>query len=114
MTMNGVPIQVGQRIKTIRTNQGKTMEDFGKLFLTSKGTVNNWEKGRNLPNKDNLKSIADLGGITVDELLYGKSVGPIANLLELEIAKLTPTDDFSRGLLEGLKRAKALLEKKEV
>lgn len=41
----------------------------------------------------------------------GKSVGPIANLLELEIAKLTPTDDFSQGLLEGLKRAKALIEK---
>ena len=60
---------LGQRIKEIRINLGETMEEFGKRFNTSKGTVNNWEKGRNLPNKANLKSIADLADISVDELL---------------------------------------------
>ncbi len=58
-----------QRIKEIRINLGETMEEFGKRFKTSKGAVSNWEKGRNLPNKANLKSIADLAGISVDELL---------------------------------------------
>lgn len=56
-------------IHDIRINLGETMEEFGKRFNTSKGTVNNWEKGRNLPNKANLKSIADLADISVDELL---------------------------------------------
>lgn len=60
---------LGQKIKQIRKEKGLTMEEFGKRFNTSKGAVNNWEKGRNLPNKANLKSIADLAEITVDELL---------------------------------------------
>lgn len=66
-------IEVGNRIKSIRLDQGATMEEFGKAFNTSKGTVNNWEKGRNLPNKENLLKIAKLGNLSVEQLLYGSS-----------------------------------------
>lgn len=68
-------IEVGNRIKSIRLDQGETMEEFGKVFNTSKGTVNNWEKGRNLPNKENLLKIARIGGMTVSQLLYGEAGG---------------------------------------
>lgn len=63
--------ELGYRIRDIRLELGETMEEFGARFNTSKGTINNWEKGRNRPNKTNLKAIADVGGISVDELLYG-------------------------------------------
>ncbi|HEM6117251.1 helix-turn-helix transcriptional regulator [Streptococcus thoraltensis] len=63
---------VGNRIKSIRLDKGATMEEFGKAFDTSKGTVNNWEKGRNLPNKENLLKIAKMGNMTVEQLLYGE------------------------------------------
>lgn len=63
--------KIGSRIKDIRLSRGWTLEDLGERLHTSKVTVFNWEKGRNKPNKDNLKKIADLGNITVDELLYG-------------------------------------------
>lgn len=63
---------VGERIKKIRLSLGQSMEAFGENFNTSKGTVNNWEKGRNLPNKKNLKAIAKLGDMSVEELLHGK------------------------------------------
>ncbi|HEM3634300.1 TPA: helix-turn-helix transcriptional regulator [Streptococcus suis] len=53
-------MELGERIKAIRVNLGETMEQFGERFDTSKGTVNNWEKGRNAPNKANLKRLADL------------------------------------------------------
>ncbi len=53
-------MELGERIKVIRVSLGETMEQFGARFNTSKGTVNNWEKGRNAPNKANLKKIADL------------------------------------------------------
>ncbi|CYW67299.1 XRE family transcriptional regulator [Streptococcus suis] len=53
-------MELGERIKVIRVSLGETMEQFGQRFNTSKGTVNNWEKGRNAPNKANLKMIADL------------------------------------------------------
>ena len=45
----------GERIKDIRLELGETLEEFGDRFDTSKVTVFNWEKGRNLPNKSNLK-----------------------------------------------------------
>lgn len=67
-------IEIGKRINNIRLDLGMTMEDFGKIFNTSKGTVNNWEKGRNLPNKANLKVIAELGGVSVEKLLNPDSI----------------------------------------
>ncbi|HGA1369507.1 TPA: helix-turn-helix domain-containing protein, partial [Streptococcus suis] len=42
-------MELGERIKVIRVSLGETMEQFGERFNTSKGTVNNWEKGRNAP-----------------------------------------------------------------
>lgn len=75
-------IQVGERIKQIRLSLGESMEQFGHRFNTSKGTVNNWEKGRNLPNKENLKKISELGKNTVTELLYGNLDNLIQSKLE--------------------------------
>ena len=63
--------QVGARIKDIRLSLGESMEQFGARFNTSKGTVNNWEKGRNLPNRKNLKEIALISGVSVNYLLKG-------------------------------------------
>ncbi|WP_248623901.1 helix-turn-helix domain-containing protein [Eremococcus coleocola] len=84
---------VGWKIKKIRLNLGETMEEFGKRFNTSKGTVNNWEKGRNLPNKNNLLLIAELGNTTVNDLLT------------------TPDDStiFDRLLLTGITSVEKIL-----
>jgi len=60
---------VGERIKEIRLSNGWTLEEMGKKLDTSKVSVYNWESGRNLPNKERLKAIAELGDITVYELL---------------------------------------------
>ncbi|MBE6173207.1 MAG: XRE family transcriptional regulator [Enterococcus faecium] len=65
-------IEVGRRIKEIRTNLGYSMSQFGELISNSpKTTVNNWERGINLPKEDKLKKIALLGKITTNELLHG-------------------------------------------
>ena len=65
--------QVGARIKDIRLSLGESMEQFGARFNTSKGTVNNWEKGRNIPNRKNLKEIALISGTPVSVLLKGST-----------------------------------------
>ena len=65
----------GERIKDIRLELGETLEEFGERFNTSKATVFNWEKGRNLPNKSNLKKIAEIGGVSIHELTYRKPIG---------------------------------------
>ena len=65
----------GERIKDIRLELGETLEEFGGRFNTSKATVFNWEKGRNLPNKSNLKKIAEIGDVSIHELIYRKPIG---------------------------------------
>lgn len=70
--------KVGERIKELRLNLGLNMTAFGKAIddynpngKTKSGTVSNWETGKNLPNNERLKKIAELGGTTVVELLSG-------------------------------------------
>lgn len=73
---------VGQRIKYIRLNKGMTLEEFGKLFDTSKSIVQRWENGVSLPNKERIKTISKIDNISINELLYGTSIEK-----ELEIYK---------------------------
>lgn len=52
------------------------MEDFieridGKPGRGRSGTVNNWETGKNAPNKKRLKRIAELGGVSINYLMHG-------------------------------------------
>ena len=60
---------VGQRIKTIRLNLGLTMEQFGNELGLTKGSINNFEKGRNLPNRANALLIANIAKIKPETLL---------------------------------------------
>lgn len=62
-------LTLGARIKKIRKEKGLSMEEFGKLLNASKGNVSMWESGKVTPNNLRLKTIADLAGISVDELL---------------------------------------------
>lgn len=56
---------IGQKIKIIRLKKGMTLEEFGKLFNTSKGIVSRWENGISTPTPERLKKIAELGGVSV-------------------------------------------------
>ncbi|MHC5248980.1 helix-turn-helix domain-containing protein [Enterococcus sp. LJL90] len=65
----------GDRIKRIRLSQpeANTLEKFGELLIpvASKGAVKNWENEDNLPNKQRLSQIAEIGQVTTDYILYG-------------------------------------------
>jgi len=74
----------GEQIKSIRLKLGETLEQFGERFNTSKATVFNWEKGRNLPNKSNLKKIAEIGGVSVEELTATHSLGERIKRIRIE------------------------------
>ena len=75
-------MSLAKRIKLIRLNRGETLEEFGKHFGVLKSVVWNWEAGRNKPNKENLKLIAEVENISVDELLNGS--GNCMNLTDIE------------------------------
>lgn len=63
--------KIGKKIKSIRINKKENAEDFGKRFdpPASQSLVSRWERGVNLPNNARLKAIADIAGISVDDLL---------------------------------------------
>lgn len=63
--------EVGERIQKIRFSKALTLEQFGNLFNAGKSNVQTWENGNCLPNKKRQLKIAELGKISVNELLYG-------------------------------------------
>lgn len=73
--------KLGSRIKEIRVNEKDTLEAFankinkysGGVIKSGKSNVSRWEKGENIPNDITLKAIADIGDMTVEELLYGNT-----------------------------------------
>lgn len=77
--MNFNKEQIGKRIRDIRIERRETMEQFGKAISdltdkkskSGKSNVSRWERGENLPNDITLEAIAQLGGKTVNQILYG-------------------------------------------
>lgn len=62
---------VGARIRAIRLGSGMTLREFGQLFGASKGSAQGWEVGRNTPNPERIKKIAEFANISVQDLLHG-------------------------------------------
>ena len=64
---------IGQRIRKIRKKENITLEEFGKLFspTADKAVISNWENGKNLPNSERIKQIAEIGGVSELYLMTG-------------------------------------------
>ncbi|APZ49073.1 hypothetical protein BW721_04890 [Jeotgalibaca sp. PTS2502] len=86
--------KVGRRIFDIRTKLDLTQTEFGEMVDgAKKGIVSRWESGLNLPNRKRLDIIADAGGISVDELLYGDIGEYAATFLDTFIEDLIKDED---------------------
>lgn len=81
------PKVVGHRIREIRKQLGLSMSSFAERidYKSKSGTVSNWETGKNLPNNERLKKIAELGSVSIAELLYGDTETRIYNIITNEI-----------------------------
>lgn len=70
---------LGNRIKQIRFEYGDNLHLFGERVAKQMGVpkekapadsiVSRWESGKNKPNNERLKAIAELGGLSVNQLL---------------------------------------------
>ncbi|MDT2780548.1 helix-turn-helix transcriptional regulator [Vagococcus fluvialis] len=78
-------IQRGSRIKQIRTDNKLSQVNFGKDVTNNpnidRKTVYDWERGKFCPNEYTLQKIAQIGDISVDELMYGSFEGYIKGLI---------------------------------
>jgi transcriptional regulator with XRE-family HTH domain len=68
-------LQVGQRIREIRENEGMTIQQLAETSaIGSKGHISNMERGLVRPNIQTLKQVADgLGVLPLDLMTFPKS-----------------------------------------
>lgn len=66
------------------------MEEFGNKFNSKahKSIISKWEKGLTKPSNERLKEIADLGKISVNQLLYGDFLGELQSITNEEIRNI--------------------------
>lgn len=85
-------VEVGQRIRKIRKTLNLSMEKFGQLIDgLPRSTVNNWERGINLPKPESINRIAEIGHVTNEYLLYGDQENQyILNMLRKKAGELDP------------------------
>lgn len=62
-------MDVGRKLKEYRKANGLTQEELAERLIVTRAAISRWETGRGIPEPENLKGIADLLGISVDELL---------------------------------------------
>lgn len=58
-----------ERLYTLRKTAGMTQNDLAERLNVSRQAVSRWEMGTTMPDLENLISISDLFGVTLDELL---------------------------------------------
>ena len=58
-----------KNLKNIRLQQGLSQKQVADYLMVSPQSVSKWEKGECLPDVFVLKQIADLYGVTVNDLL---------------------------------------------
>src|SRR5580700_5806758 len=63
------------RLRSIRVRRGWNQEDLARELGVSKGSIGNWEGGKNMPTPPGLSKLAELLGVSIDFLLGGASPG---------------------------------------
>lgn len=61
-------------IKQLRADKGMTQQEVADALHVSRQTVSTWERGKNFPSLDLLKSISALFDVSFEQLLFG---GPL-------------------------------------
>jgi len=64
---------MGERIRAIREECGLTLAGLGKRLCLGKTAVHQYEQGISTPSLESLVKIAELGNISLDSLITGKS-----------------------------------------
>ena len=89
-------IELGNRLAALRKEKGYSQEDLAEKLGVSRQAVSKWENGEASPDTNNLIALADLYGISLDELVGKK--GPASSneeVVEGEVVDEGPS--FAKG-----------------
>ena len=67
-------IDIGSKIKTLRLSKSMTQEQLAKALHVSAQAVSKWENGAGLPDITVLPALAELYGVTADDILAGETL----------------------------------------
>lgn len=88
--------KMGQRIREARIASGFSQEDLGDALKLTRSSISLWEKGRSVPEEDNMKTLADVLKTTPDYLLLGKGKPPVR--------KEPPNSGYRRDMMARMQR----------
>lgn len=66
-------MDIGSRIKSLRTEQGMSQEQLANQLHVTRQTVSNWENNKNYPDFGTMVEISDLFSVSLDTLIKGDS-----------------------------------------
>ena len=97
---------IGKFISALRKANGMTQKEFGEKLFVSDKTVSRWECDECTPELSLIPSIAEIFGITTDELLRGERNNP-------ERETTVSEEILSRQRAKGDKQFKLMLERND-
>ena len=59
---------LGENLQRLRKEKGLSQEDVARALFVSRQTISKWETDKAEPGVDNLKALADLYEVTLDQL----------------------------------------------
>lgn len=63
---------VGENIKRFREEKNISQSEIAEKLSVTRQAVSNWETGKTEPDIDTLHKIADILGVSIEELIYGE------------------------------------------
>lgn len=105
-------MEFNNKLYELRKQKGLSQEELAGRLNVSRQTVSKWEVGESAPDMDNLVSISELFGVSLDELVLDKtpekeqpSVQVLRSELYSDIKEHVLTDDNKKKAKKGLKIA---------
>lgn len=60
---------LGEKLKSARKDAGLTQEQLAVKLMVSRQAITKWETDKGMPDLENLKSLSQLLGVSIDYLL---------------------------------------------
>lgn len=105
-------MEFNNKLYELRKQKGLSQEELAGRLNVSRQTISKWEVGESAPDMDNLVSISELFGVSLDELVLDKtpekeqpSVQVVSSELYSDIKEHVLTDDNKKKAKKGLKIA---------
>lgn len=77
--MNQIETNISKNIKELRVASGMKQSELGDKIAYSDKTISKWENGSSVPDIVALGAVADLFGITVDDLIRENAADKLIN-----------------------------------